>query len=329
VFNTLFQGRSFKSLSPTARRTFRHFNSASAIFLLLAGVTACASTGNRTAAAVSAVQESQGGVQAELSADRAANGDLLLVTLKLPSGVAEKDVSVHFGDTDLPLYNSKGSRTTATDTSVYQTVLGVPYQQKPGSAEVMVKWNGGELKLPFTVFEGDYPSSVIQVDNRHVNPSPKDLKQIKRDIAEVGKIYQKVTPIKYWDGPFALPVDSIVTGKFGTKRMFNGELQSFHQGLDLRAPMKTPIHAPAGGVVVLAHSLFFTGNTVLLDHGYGVFTIYAHMSKLKVKKGQIVKAGQLLGLSGMTGRASGPHLHWGAVIHKAKVNPFELTTVMQ
>jgi murein DD-endopeptidase MepM/ murein hydrolase activator NlpD len=126
-----------------------------------------------------------------------------------------------------------------------------------------------------------------------------------------------------------LPIDSKVTSIYGTKRTFNGEMRSFHQGLDLRAKTGTPVRAPAGGTVVLAKDLFFTGNTVILDHGYGIFTIYAHMSKLGVKKGEKVNVKQQLGLSGATGRASGPHLHWGAQVNKSKVNPLELTRVMQ
>ena len=134
---------------------------------------------------------------------------------------------------------------------------------------------------------------------------------------------------KYWKGSFQVPINSAVTSTFGNKRIFNGEMKSFHQGLDLRAAMGTPIHAASGGVIVLAKNLFMTGNTVLIDHGYGIFTVYAHMSKLQVKKGQEVKPGETLGLSGMTGRASGPHLHWGAVINRFKVNPTDLTTVLQ
>jgi murein DD-endopeptidase MepM/ murein hydrolase activator NlpD len=129
---------------------------------------------------------------------------------------------------------------------------------------------------------------------------------------------------RHWSGPFLLPIESEVTSPFGNKRLYNGTMKNFHQGLDLRAREPTPIRAPEGAVVVLAKDLYFTGNTVILDHGYGLFTVYGHMSKLDVKKGQIVKKAELLGLSGATGRASGPHLHWGAVLMRMKFNPQDL-----
>jgi murein DD-endopeptidase MepM/ murein hydrolase activator NlpD len=161
-----------------------------------------------------------------------------------------------------------------------------------------------------------------------VNPKKKDLIRIRREQAEIAAIYKTITEQKHWDGPFALPIQSPVTSIFGTRRLFNGHQASFHQGLDLKAPEGSPIRSAAAGIVVLSKDLFFTGNTVLIDHGYGIFTIYAHLSKLGVAKGQAVKAGDLLGLSGATGRVSGPHLHWGAVIHRAKVNPSDLLKIM-
>ena len=112
------------------------------------------------------------------------------------------------------------------------------------------------------------------------------------------------------------------------RRLYNGEQRNFHPGLDLKAPVGTKIRAPENGKVVLAKNLFFTGNTVALDHGYGVITLYAHMSKIRVHLGDQVKPGDLLGLSGKTGRVSGPHLHWQAVIRGVKVNPAELTRAM-
>jgi murein DD-endopeptidase MepM/ murein hydrolase activator NlpD len=192
---------------------------------------------------------------------------------------------------------------------------------------VKVSVGGVEQKLAIKINDAKYPSEKLKVSNRHVNPNKKDVAQIQRDIAEVGKIYSTITKQKYWKGPFVLPIDSSVTSVYGTKRVFNGKMQSFHNGLDLKAPMGTPIHAAGAGTVVLAKSLFFTGNTVLIDHGYGVVTLYAHMSKLKVQAGEHVEAGQLLGLSGMTGRANGPHLHWGVVLNKVKVNPADFLKV--
>jgi murein DD-endopeptidase MepM/ murein hydrolase activator NlpD len=269
--------------------------------------------------------------RAALSTLSGADGSIFILTLNLPAQVDATLLSASLEDTtDIPFFPApeKGE-------GVYQSVIAVPFNHAPGTVDVRVSVppSGTEkaetLTLPFTVVDGHYRSEVLKVDESKVSPPAKDLKRIMAEQEEIKAIYGQVTREKLWKGPFSLPVKSRVTSPFGSKRVYNGEMKSFHQGLDLRAHIGTPIHAPAPGIVVLAKNLFFTGNTVLLDHGYGVFTIYGHMSRLKVKKGDRVASGTILGLAGMTGRANGPHLHWGAVIHRLKVNPLELTKVMQ
>ncbi len=252
------------------------------------------------------------------------DGGLLLVSVVMPG---ETPYAEYEGQ-KVPLYPApeKGANR-------WEAALGVPYNKAPGQDKIVV-WLGKpgasqRLELPFRIVAGNYRSEVLKVAERHVNPRKKDLLRIQREGAEIRKLYERLTLKKYWQGPFRLPIESPITSPYGTKRVFNGELQSFHQGLDLKAPTGTPIRAASAGEVILAKDLFMTGNTVILDHGYGVFTIYAHMSRLGVKPGDLVKRDQELGLSGMTGRASGPHLHWGAVVQKAKINPVFLTQVMR
>lgn len=265
------------------------------------------------------------GLHAELSATSAIDGGIVLVNVHgVPPGA---NLEAKFESTELAFY-------PLTVGGSFQAVLGVPFNHKPGPAQldVVVAVTGEPahaLPLPFTITDGKYPSEKLKVAKRNTNPKKADVTRILRDIKVVGAVYHQLTREKMWKGPFTYPIQSSVTSIFGTKRVFNGKMQSFHQGLDLRAAIGTPIHASAGGIVALAEDLFFTGNTVLIDHGYGVFTLYAHMSKLDVKKGQRVASQEVLGLSGKTGRVSGPHLHWGAIIHKAKVNPKFLTEVMQ
>jgi len=210
--------------------------------------------------------------------------------------------------------------------------FGVPYSRSPGRAEVVVHSSvrSSPISIPFEVIQGGYLQEVIQVDPRHVSPSAADLKRIRSESRELGKVYARSKPHSLWEGPFQLPVvDGVLTSRFGTQRVFNGVMQSFHQGLDLRAPTGTPIVAPAPGRVVLAKDLFYTGNTVILDHGRGLFTVYAHLSELKVTRGQDVRTAELLGLSGATGRASGPHLHWGALWNRVKFDPLDLVQVFR
>ncbi len=269
------------------------------------------------------------GVEATLSGDRVQRGAVLLLAVRLPAAAGEKPVlRAEFDGLELPVYS--------VGEGLFEGIVGVPFDYRLGETAVKVVASTGDdesdqvLSLPFTVLEGDYGSETLKVSPRHVNPSKKDLARIKRDIEETREIYRRVTPKRYWTGKgFIYPVDSLITSPYGKKRLFNGEMQSYHQGIDMRAPTGTPIRAAGAGKVVLAKDLFFSGRTVILDHGYGLFSIYAHMSKLLVKKGQEVQAGKVVGLSGMTGRSSGPHLHFGTIIHKVKVDPVEFIKVIK
>ncbi len=175
----------------------------------------------------------------------------------------------------------------------------------------------------------DYPKEALRVDPSKVNPSPKDLKRIQREVKVVGAIYRTLTPQRFWAGAWSKPVLGPQTSRYGNQRTFNGELRSSHQGIDFRAPTGTEILAPAIGKVALVKDLFFSGKTVILDHGFGLFTIYAHLSAFRVSQGEIVKPGRVLGLSGATGRAAGPHLHLGAVLQGVKFNPEDLFEVLK
>ena len=266
------------------------------------------------------------GTQGKLSAPSSPDGSIVLATVQLPNDVDSKNLSASIAGTKgIPFYplKSKGGH-------AYQAVIPVPFNHKPGSVKIRVELDGEEsAELPFEITDGHYRAETLKVDEKKVVPPKNEMKRIIAEQTEIRAIYDHVTPEKFWHGPFSLPVNSIVTSPFGSKRVYNGEMKSFHQGCDFRAKIGTPIHAPAGGIVVLAKNLYFTGNTVLIDHGYGIFTIYGHMSQLKVQKGDRVDAQAVLGLSGMTGRANGPHLHWGAVVHHQKVDPIYLTKVME
>ena len=264
-------------------------------------------------------------IHAEMSAAQTTDGSVILISVRVPQSLEGKPVSGEFEGIELPFFK---------DGEMYRAVLGIPYDHKAGLASVKVRVGAGKdakaADASFSITPGDYESEVLKVDGRRVQPqNPKDLARITREQVEIGKAYAEITQKKYWSGPFELPIKSQFTSRFGTRRVYNGIQKSAHLGLDFRAAIGTPIHSAAPGKVVLAKNLFFTGNTVIVDHGYGVMTLYAHMSKIKVKKGQEVLTGALLGLSGKTGRVNGPHLHWMAIVQKQKVNPLGLTQVMK
>jgi murein DD-endopeptidase MepM/ murein hydrolase activator NlpD len=154
-----------------------------------------------------------------------------------------------------------------------------------------------------------YRKVAAKVPKQFTEPSPEQLQKIDQDKALKKTLFAQVTPAREWSGAFRAPVAARVSDVFGTARTFNGKVQSVHQGLDYAVPAGTPIAALNQGTVLLARDLFFEGNCVVVDHGQGLLTLYLHLSEIKVKEGEQVAGGQLLGLSGGTGRATGPHLH--------------------
>ncbi len=299
-------------------------------FIIFFLSTSCATSSHATISQDQDILKEISELRADLSDQQVETGSVDLVRVEVPKALRSKSLYAEFDGMQLPLF-PVGEKAPG----VYETLLSIPYERKPGPAIVTVsvgQKNDPEVKkipLKFEIKEGNYLSEILKVDGKRVNPKGKKiLARIAREQKEIGAIYSKETPNKFWTGPFHYPVkNSTITSPYGTKRIYNGTFKNFHTGLDLKAPMGTPIRSAANGVVVLAKDLFFSGNTVIVDHGYGVMTVYAHMSKMKVKKGQEVTSDQLIGLSGKTGRVNGPHLHWQTVVHQVKVNPLTLLKV--
>lgn len=154
-----------------------------------------------------------------------------------------------------------------------------------------------------------FPLSRLSVDPDFLDPNPQTRARIVRERALKNETFSRVTAQPLWEGPFRAPLQTVMTEAFGTRRTFNGRWRGSHHGVDYDANMGTPIAAMNSGKVVLARNLFFEGNCVVLDHGHGLLTLYLHLSAFKVQEGATVKRGQIIGLSGDTGRVTGPHLH--------------------
>jgi len=154
-----------------------------------------------------------------------------------------------------------------------------------------------------------YPRVLLKVPGRYTAPSPEEQHEIERDKQIKAQAFESASPEREWKGSFAPPVNAAISDVFGVERVFNGSVQSTHQGLDFRVPGGTSVAAVNRGRVILARPLFFEGNCVVIDHGQGLLTLYLHLSKFLIKEGDEVSKGQAIGLSGGTGRATGPHLH--------------------
>ncbi len=206
---------------------------------------------------------------------------------------------------------------------IAEVLLPVPVA---ADKDLVVQASAGTLsgKATVRVLKVNWPQQQISVDKKYVTPPRKIMKRIESERKLSAEVIGRVTPERYWRGTFHRPVPGAVTSGFGGKRMFNGEMRSYHRGVDLRGAQGTPIVALADGRIALAQNMYFAGNTVYIDHGQGVVSTYAHMSRIDVKPGETVKAGQQIGLVGATGRVTGPHLHLGVNILGVAVDPLSL-----
>jgi murein DD-endopeptidase MepM/ murein hydrolase activator NlpD len=193
-------------------------------------------------------------------------------------------------------------------------LAGVSLETTPGRYPLTLEaiTGGGEklsIERTITVSKARYPTIAVKVAKKFTEPDPEQLKQIAADKSTKEQTFKHFEPERLWSGDFEPPVKARVSDLFGTGRTFNGKVQSRHQGLDYAVPAGTPIDAVNRGTVLLARPLYFEGNCVVLDHGQGLLTLYMHLSEIKVKEGETVSRGEEVGLSGGTGRATGPHLH--------------------
>jgi murein DD-endopeptidase MepM/ murein hydrolase activator NlpD len=186
--------------------------------------------------------------------------------------------------------------------------------------------NDGPLDLSQTVeiHPAHYRTGTLTVSPKFVEPGPDEQKIIAANADLKAKIFATSAAEPLWHGNFRAPVLARPTDSFGTRRMFNGKLASIHKGMDFRAPMGTVVRASNSGIVVLARPLYYEGNCVIIDHGLGLYTLSMHFSRIDVHEGQRVVAGDRLGLSGATGRVTGPHLHWAVRWEDAYVDPGKL-----
>ena len=205
----------------------------------------------------------------------------------------------------------------------------------PSTLRIRVRLSGGgvrDLSRTVEIHPAHYRTGSLTVAPKFVEPGPEDLERIEAESQLKAKVFAASAPEPLWAASFRAPVNAAPTDSFGTRRIFNGKLASVHKGMDFRAVTGTPVHAGNSGVVVLARPLYYEGNCVIIDHGLGLFTLSMHLSRIDVREGQRVTTGERLGLSGATGRVTGPHLHWairwqGAYLDPAKLLRLDLSAV--
>lgn len=253
------------------------------------------------------------------------NGKTALITLQKQKGIEFQNLRVD--KKKFPII------TSPVDPKSCFALIPVSYYEKIASKEVYINYVKDQKKESTLLFldveKGIYAHEKITVDSSKVNPKSKKVqKRIEKEYNKAMKVYNTVTPNLYISKSFELPLDSNITSDFGKARVYNGSLKGYHSGTDFRAKVGTPVHASNDGKVALVADRFYSGGTVVVDHGYGIYTCYFHMSKFDVKEGEMVQKGQLLGLSGKSGRVTGPHLHFAVRVGGVQVDPLQLISLI-
>ena len=252
------------------------------------------------------------------------NGRTVLLEINT-SNLVDRVVGIQawYGKKAIPVY-----RHPLKSADIFIGFVGVSYFQEPDTVSVKLEWTNSSgyhfLQIPIEVTEGRFKKEKLRVPKRKVSPSTSDRRRITGERSKIKEIYNTPEPSRLWYSAFAMPASGIVTSPFGSQRVMNGRLKSYHNGIDFRAPTGTPVYAANDGIVRLANNLFYSGNHLIIDHGLGIFTGYSHLSAFRVKPGQRVNKGQEIGLAGATGRVNGPHLHYAVKINGTNVDPLQL-----
>jgi murein DD-endopeptidase MepM/ murein hydrolase activator NlpD len=249
-------------------------------------------------------------------------GELVLVTLSLERGAV--DVSVR----------AFGRKTAAfsIQPGVWQALVGIDLDQPAGAYPLTAEAHAGSAVLTgasrLMVQPKRFSTRTLRVAPEFVNPPPSLAERIARDAQFLQEVYADSAAERLWWAPFAPPVADAASSRFGTRSVFNGERSSPHAGTDFLSRAGTAVAAPNAGRIVGARDLFYSGQTVIIDHGLGVFSTLSHLSRIDVREGERINAGHVIGLSGATGRVTGPHLHWSLRVGAARVDPLSVLALL-
>ncbi len=249
-------------------------------------------------------------------------GEVVLFTASTAATI--EALRAHAFDRALPTFR--------LNSTTWQAVLGIDLGTAAGSYPVSFDalLDGHEVNTTVTlaVRSRVFATRTLRVDDAFVNPPAPTVQRIISEAAELARVWEQSAQSRLWSDAFVRPVPGRATSIFGTRSIFNGQARQPHGGADFLSPTGTPIQAPNSGRVVVARDLYFTGNTVVIDHGLGMFSLLAHLSVIDVHAGDSVVAGQIVGQVGSTGRVTGPHLHWAVRIGDARVDPLAVLAIL-
>lgn len=265
--------------------------------------------------------QAQGSLDVSLDARAMRPGEVVVVTVR--TSTPADAVAMRLLDHSIPVLR--------TDDLTWTAVAGIDLDVTPGDHTVSVEATGShgvqQKTVPFTIAPGRFTTRRLRVDPAFVEPPAGVVSRILSEAARLEQLWSRAGD-RQWSGPFVPPVAGRPVGRFGARSIFNGQLRAPHAGEDYARPAGTPVVSPGGGTVTLAEPLYFTGNTVVIDHGAGLFSVFAHLSAMDVGVGDIVTTGRPIGNVGATGRVTGPHLHWSVRLGGARVSPSSLLAAL-
>ena len=264
------------------------------------------------------------GVTVSHHARGVAPGEAVLLRVEAPVPLAEVRATAF--DETIRFYQAADG--------VWQGLVGIDLLVEPGAHNVALQirpTTGPAIARVYTlsVEHKAYETRRLTVAPRYVEPPPEVSDRIAREARQQAAIFATATADRLWHGSWARPVPGQATSAFGSRSVFNGQARNPHSGADFRAAEGTPVTAPNVGRVALTGDTYFSGGSVILDHGWGLYSYFAHLSKILVEEGDMVQPGQRVGLAGATGRVTGPHLHWTLRLNGARVDPLSLIEILQ
>jgi hypothetical protein len=251
-----------------------------------------------------------------------APGEVALITITAPPDTTSVQASA-FGH-ELSPYRE--------DERTWRTLVGIDLATTAGTYTLTARASVAgvlvEQTYALAVAAKRFPTRRLAVDDRYVAPPPEVLTRIEQEAAALAALWNASAAERLWIGPFVRPVPHAANSAFGSRSVFNGQPRAPHAGADFLSPAGTVVHAPNAGRVALARDLYFSGQTVVVDHGLGLMSLFAHLTRIDVEPGAAVRAGQSIGLVGATGRVTGAHLHWAVRLRGARVDPLSLLSVL-
>lgn len=256
-----------------------------------------------------------GAIEVTLKPDILKQGDVLVISITAPDG----NLQGTFMDKRLHFFK--------TEPDNYMALVGIDMKAIFGEYPLTLFYDNKKIVERYIkISQAFFGVQRLTLPKDKVDLTPEILKRVTIEQTRLSALWPVINE-KLWKGRFIMPVNSSITSAFGMKRIINKEERSPHSGIDIKADEGTPIAAPNNGRVALIDDQFFGGKTIVIDHGYGIYSIFNHLSKIAVSDGQLVKRGNIIGHTGSTGRATGPNLHWGVRLQGERINPVSLVNL--